>query len=139
MRISDWSSDVCSSDLGQLGQRARNEALAAEAGIDRHKQHDIELVHDIVHPVERAGRIEDQAGLAAVLFDQGQAAINMARGFRVKRNNIGTRLGELRDNGVNRLDHRSEEHTSELQSLMRISYAVLCLKKQKNTNKNTNT
>src|SRR3546814_5134968 len=32
-------------------------------------------------------------------------------------------------------DHRSEEHTSELQSLMRISYAVFCLKKQKNTTK----
>src|SRR3546814_7948497 len=32
-----------------------------------------------------------------------------------------------------RLLHRSEEHTSELQSLMRISYAVFCLKKKKNT------
>src|SRR3546814_9185968 len=32
------------------------------------------------------------------------------------------------------LDHRSEEHTSELQSLMRISYAVFCLKKQKKQN-----
>src|SRR3546814_2106001 len=32
-------------------------------------------------------------------------------------------------------DHRSEEHTSELQSLMRISYAVFCLKKKKNKNK----
>src|SRR3546814_2662589 len=31
------------------------------------------------------------------------------------------------------IDHRSEEHTSELQSLMRISYAVFCLKKKKNT------
>src|SRR3546814_6614498 len=34
---------------------------------------------------------------------------------------------------------RSEEHTSELQSLMRISYAVFCLKKKKKINKNTNT
>src|SRR3546814_1408975 len=34
---------------------------------------------------------------------------------------------------------RSEEHTSELQSLMRISYAVLCLKKKKKTTKPTNT
>src|SRR3546814_7986014 len=33
---------------------------------------------------------------------------------------------------------RSEEHTSELQSLMRISYAVFCLKKKKTTNKNIN-
>src|SRR3546814_10617407 len=35
-----------------------------------------------------------------------------------------------------RLDARSEEHTSELQSLMRISYAVFCLKKKKDTKKN---
>src|SRR3546814_3624651 len=34
-------------------------------------------------------------------------------------------------------DHRSEEHTSELQSLMRISYAVFCLKKKRNTLNNT--
>src|SRR3546814_7589064 len=40
---------------------------------------------------------------------------------------------------VVRSDERSEEHTSELQSLMRISYAVFCLhKKNKNTNKNNN-
>src|SRR3546814_6542201 len=36
-------------------------------------------------------------------------------------------------------DRRSEEHTSELQSLMRISYAVLCLKKKKPNKKNNNT
>src|SRR3546814_5472556 len=36
-------------------------------------------------------------------------------------------------------DHRSEEHTSELQSLMRISYAVFCLKKKKNTTNYTET
>src|SRR3546814_10827206 len=35
------------------------------------------------------------------------------------------------------VDERSEEHTSELQSLMRISYAVFCLKKKKNKQKNT--
>src|SRR3546814_4105876 len=37
-----------------------------------------------------------------------------------------------------RLAYRSEEHTSELQSLMRISYAVFCLKKKKNTKTNNN-
>src|SRR3546814_3513696 len=40
--------------------------------------------------------------------------------------------GEWRAHLLERLDHRSEEHTSELQSLMRISYAVFCLKKKKN-------
>src|SRR3546814_2640031 len=40
------------------------------------------------------------------------------------------RLDQL-DRALNRALHRSEEHTSELQSLMRISYAVFCLKKKK--------
>src|SRR3546814_10252840 len=42
----------------------------------------------------------------------------------------------LLDNGDGTFTHRSEEHTSELQSLMRISYAVFCLKKKKQHNKN---
>src|SRR3546814_2200401 len=41
------------------------------------------------------------------------------------------------DRTATRSDHRSEEHTSELQSLMRISYAVFCLKKKTTTNNNT--
>src|SRR3546814_2456536 len=41
-------------------------------------------------------------------------------------------LGALHDSWVQTPQHRSEEHTSELQSLMRISYAVFCLKKKKN-------
>src|SRR3546814_1536632 len=67
MRISDWSSDVCSSDLlqpdiaaaaidqgaclTQLGERAGNELLAAKTGIDRHQQHQIDLVE---HEIGRA-------------------------------------------------------------------------------------
>src|SRR3546814_2528525 len=42
-------------------------------------------------------------------------------------------LAELRKDQPDRVGHRSEEHTSELQSLMRISYAVFCLKKKKTT------
>src|SRR3546814_10374119 len=48
------------------------------------------------------------------------------------------RVGAL-DEGLLGRNHRSEEHTSELQSLMRISYAVFCLKKQNTTNTNDNT
>src|SRR3546814_8608003 len=40
------------------------------------------------------------------------------------------------DEALAALEHRSEEHTSELQSLMRISYAVFCLKKKKNQHLN---
>src|SRR3546814_8112133 len=43
--------------------------------------------------------------------------------------------GDHRDRGVAHGGERSEEHTSELQSLMRISYAVFCLKKKKQENK----
>src|SRR3546814_10663779 len=45
-------------------------------------------------------------------------------------------LRKLRAGGYRQHEARSEEHTSELQSLMRISYAVFCLKKKKNTNTN---
>src|SRR3546814_9260029 len=51
---------------------------------------------------------------------------------------VGTGLLFIRDSKTGRFapysEERSEEHTSELQSLMRISYAVFCLKKKKNTN-----
>src|SRR3546814_2972471 len=53
---------------------------------------------------------------------------------RIEKTLVLTVPGEVR-----KFDPRSEEHTSELQSLMRISYAVFCLKKKKNNNKTTNT
>ncbi len=56
--------------LPGLGQRARDELLATEAGVDAHQQDDVELVHDVVHVVERRRRVEDQAGLAAAVADQ---------------------------------------------------------------------
>src|SRR3546814_1664649 len=100
MRISDWSSDVCSSDL-LAGRRA---VLGDQA----------------VHVVDGA-----VAGRAAAR-DQDRAA----RPAQVER---------CAEAGVAPPDHqdRSEEHTSELQSLMRISYAVFCLKKNIYTNKIT--
>src|SRR3546814_9884186 len=51
---------------------------------------------------------------------------------------VSGRVQLLRNFGVPSRDTRSEEHTSELQSLMRISYAVFCLKKKKQKSKNTN-
>src|SRR3546814_5248229 len=50
---------------------------------------------------------------------------------------VSRRFGTCRENVATsaRRDHRSEEHTSELQSLMRISYAVFCLKKKKENKK----
>src|SRR3546814_2348887 len=60
---------------------------------------------------------EDQGAVLEAGADPGRRA-------------LGRRSGERRDRGrpLGRLNQRSEEHTSELQSLMRISYAVFCLK-----------
>src|SRR3546814_5143295 len=103
MRISDWSSDVCSSDL-----------------------------HLHSEPDPRCAAPQPDA--------------RTQRGRRARRQHDGTREFHAASGGpvsaasdVAAIEHfrnfRSEEHTSELQSLMRISYAVLCLKKKIN-NKN---
>src|SRR3546814_1497213 len=103
MRISDWSSDVCSSDL--LGDDVGAVPVAALA--DR---------------VDRVARRADQLADGTV------------RHFGMVLQNPGDAVGlvlALADRGVARAAGRSEEHTSELPSLMRISYAVFCLKKKK--------
>src|SRR3546814_7652725 len=115
MRISDWSSDVCSSDLHRRG-RAGNIPAGAAKAFDHHVaalliQLAVAL-NDILRPVERgAGRGLDRRESAIV--------------------EIGFHPRHRRDQALV-ADRRSEEHTSELQSLMRISYAVFSLKK-KNT------
>src|SRR3546814_1182080 len=113
MRISDWSSDVCSSDLFRLAVGAQ--ILVAEAAGDlvvaveaRHHQ----------QLLEQLRRLRQRKELAGMRARRHQI---VARAFR-------RRLGQDR-----RL--RSEEHTSELQSLMRISYAVFCLKNKRQTTK----
>src|SRR3546814_2805254 len=97
MRISDWSSDVCSSDL--RGQGQGREVLRRTAS-------------------GHAGSASHQLA--------GQAHRYRARD-RLRPGGAGTDLPRLEHLGL-----RSEEHTSELQSLMRISYAVFCLKKNNN-------
>src|SRR3546814_1344001 len=93
MRISDWSSDVCSSDLhAVLGDRRG------------------------LHGQRSAGRIGCR-GRRGRRPAESDARVRAGRGDQ-----------ELRSR--RRIDLRSEEHTSELQSLMRISYAVFCLKKK---------
>src|SRR3546814_3175483 len=108
MRISDWSSDVCSSDLEEhradREQRLRVALAAAELARD-----------DDEHPAEAEQRGGDRAPPDPLAEEDGG---------HVERE-------QWRDEGErDRLCHRSEEHTSELQSLMRISYAVFCLKKK---------
>src|SRR3546814_7383214 len=97
MRISDWSSDVCSSDLKRFA--AAFEARQVVKGY-------VAVLEGV--PAEQSGMIDlplykvssAEEGWRMVVDQRGKAA-------------------------------RSEEQTSELQSLMRISYAVFCLKKKK--------
>src|SRR3546814_1597290 len=131
MRISDWSSDVCSSDLlerdcghGLAALGLRGWRPAAEAFFEQRRQRRQRRVaagvdHRIVgtHPVRMpGGDIGAGEGCQRLRPPAELHAIGMRRAVK----DIGER--PLRD--------RSEEHTSELQSLMRISYAVFCLKKK---------
>src|SRR3546814_9203470 len=116
MRISDWSSDVCSSDLVELCcilclcrftcPRFRGRACPRRAAARA----------DAAPSGERDDRLA--GGGRPDGFGNRPLCLQSVRGRR-ERAPPGRR--------------RSEEHTSELQSLMRISYAVFCLKKKKNT------
>src|SRR3546814_2539286 len=108
MRMSDWSSDVCSSDLRVRTQQRFALAVSAIAPV-----------------VERAPRSRE---CIVYVFAIGGTALPQ----RI----AGRRIEAVERCTVAVAPARSEEHTSELQSLMRISYAVFCLKKKK---KNTNT
>src|SRR3546814_3869959 len=106
MRISDWSSDVCSSDLLESGGR-----MTAQI--------------DWKAPAEY---IADGAGTGAFIdkIEAGEARLIAATEADIA---AAARLNDMKFLDTS---HRSEEHTSELQSLMRISYAVFCLKKKRN-------
>src|SRR3546814_7323406 len=125
MRISDWSSDVCSSDLAapELPPMAEGQSLTAD-----YRSLGLSLGR---HPMALL-----RARLAAMRFSssaelRGQPDRRLVRtcGIVTVRQRPGTAKGmvfvTIED------EARSEEHTSELQSLMRISYAVFCLKKKK--------
>src|SRR3546814_9833348 len=123
MRISDWSSDVCPSDLGRieqplhLGHRQHDRDLANLPGADQ-------LARE-VGAVERVREEEPQRADDAVHRWCGDARLLL----------LDLELPDiLGARGVGRApEPRSEEHTSELQSLMRTSYAVFCLKKNRHT------
>src|SRR3546814_9526771 len=116
MRISDWSSDVCSSDLAP--QRARDEEL---------RLYGFNAVQAVFARRPQAIR---KLYLAEARIPQLQPLLKWCVA-----NRVGYRVvdeADLRKLAAS-AHHRSEEHTSELQSLMRISYAVFCLQKKTNT------
>src|SRR3546814_8775762 len=115
MRISDWSSDVCSSDLGIRGG-------GRQLSADRSRT---AAVANIVAGVDHGVRRRTAARRPVHLRLRPLAAQAFPRRHRTPhRSDPAGRLLLCAASG------RSEEHTSELQSLMRISYAVFCLKKK---------
>src|SRR3546814_1480297 len=136
MRISDWSSDVCSSDLTggepvaeqgaggehMIGEAARvGKMLANAAALVIHEQ----PVQDIG---SLADRCRDHLGCERRILIGHMAVSLEARDVAIFRVDQIHRLALLGSK-------RSEEHTSELQSPMRTSYAVFCLKKKINIKK----
>src|SRR3546814_6315324 len=123
MRISDWSSDVCSSDLNPTAEAvdlAFYERLVAWA-----KENKVWVLSDLAYselyfdgnPTPSIMQVKGAKDVA-VEFTSMSKTYSMA----------GWRMG---------FAVRSEEHASELQSLMRISYAVFCLQKKKLHTRNT--
>src|SRR3546814_10719810 len=116
MRISDWSSDVCSSDLASHNRYTASGASGSPGSL-------VNLSHFNMHLY----CIYQFAGIHAARIHDWRRLVSMS----------GDILDKLDDAGLKNVVHnfygrRSEEHTSELQSLMRHSYAVFCLKKKKN-------
>src|SRR3546814_3719052 len=120
MRISDWSSDVCSSDLLQFshGRWHRRDSQSAPFEVVARKL--LQVVFADLQPLDQPGvRVAHTLDLLAL--DAEYAGDDRIAAF--------LRYEEIGHDGVLL---RSEEHTSELQSLMRSSYAVFCLNKKTN-------
>src|SRR3546814_9557355 len=126
MRISDWSSDVCSSDLAGLARpafglvgdehdrRGRSAQPAGDLLVERHQ------------PRARVDQEQRDIGLAHRRLGLHAHPPWQRRGVVI----LITRGIDDAEIEPDQMRVRSEEHTSELQSLMRISYAVFCLKKK---------
>src|SRR3546814_8167385 len=113
MRISNWSTDVCSSDLPFLPEK--DAAPAFQLDRDRNRKHQWRQHHQYRHS---NGQIERP--LHKAMMQAERASRYLESGPALEPAHL-----------------RSEEHTSELQSLMRISYAVFCLKKKKKNKYNS--
>src|SRR3546814_7629709 len=107
MSISDWSSDVCSSDL--------------EYSLFAAKAKNISDLDKVIEQIESFRELDDA---------QRKEIVRLLDAYQIGGTKRGSLLNTVRLGRSNAMRMRSEEHTSELQSLMRISYAVFCLKKK---------
>src|SRR3546814_3608664 len=122
MRISDWSSDVCSSDLIRRQGRIRALSTVALRKQDTLRAGELMGVASVALPesIRLANAQQKTVERVAQLKQDMEATKELHR--------LSALQGKLLD-----ADGRSEVHTSELPSLMRISYAVFCLKKKQHT------
>src|SRR3546814_1508309 len=125
MRISDWSSDVCSSDLAPSLQERLQPLLQGAGRYDFHQLPGGGAQRR--HALRGESRLGSEYVATFELFDLPVASVQPFHLGGVHRE----RRPGLLVRRIFQRDERSEEHTSELQSLMRISYAVFCLKKKK--------
>src|SRR3546814_5614363 len=115
MRISDWSSDVCSSDLGDVVEEDGEQILPVDVARQRHRVRIVAERERAILDTDLFYRREEQL----LKRDPGLSDLDFA--------NLGPPVGT---HDQQSRSCRSEEHTSELQSLMRRSYSLLCLKKK---------
>src|SRR3546814_9920742 len=138
MRISDWSSDVCSSNLATLAVPTMIEMLVDESERSGRPIAQIRNITYGASPISEASLLRALAALPNARFAQAYGQTECSPVVTILEHED-HRAGFLRSAGRPipgvdlRVVDRSEEHTSELQSLMRISYAVFCLKKKNNT------
>src|SRR3546814_2701010 len=125
MRISDWSSDVCSSDLTKLRQ-PRSSRNRKRRQLTQSRRRELRIATTTVVSRRAAARTRPRTQPNSKNL-QSKVPMISSHGSFLSFHRIST-------NGT-AASKRSEEHTSELQSLMRISYAVFCLKKKKKNNK----
>src|SRR3546814_1246864 len=127
MRISDWSSDVCSSDLDPGHQHAHHFA-------ERQARSPNNLTGRILNVARNASLHHTACRHDKLLHLKSVFQCNTLWVKLLEVNPVAASHPDIerRPRRLRASPTRSEEHTSELQSLMRISYAVFCLKKKKN-------
>src|SRR3546814_5465706 len=133
MRISDWSSDVCSSDLWTIELR-RSIAVTSASELsspgDRLKP-EAACTATTLYSGMLATPRRFFSSVVSASFVRTLSLIDWMRAATRGRSAVPPSAGIVRLPGPRHLSVRPEEHTSELQSLMRNSYAVFCLKKKK--------